>query len=578
MKSICWMSLVFAVLTSAAFTQSNPVPLINNPLVPDAVVPGGASFTLTINGTGFVAGSVVNWNGVALATTFVSSSQLTVTVPAANIATVGTASITVRNPPPASSSNVEFFAVRAPFSESSFGLSGFGPVSTIAAWIIADDLNGDGRQDLVTTGSDGIYVALGNGDGTFQQAVNYSVGDSANVVVASDFNGDGILDLVVGTGQSPVVILIGNGDGTFQPYQTTSAQVYLGIAAGDFNGDGHQDLALTAGPYVGIALGNGDGTFQNPVYYSVSNVNYSYYIAAGDFNGDGKLDLAVTVEADGTIAVLPGNGDGTFQTAIITSLPYLTGDVVAADFNQDGKPDLAVYVVDTARREQGEMAVLISNGNGTFQSPAYYLLGGFSFVKLAAADINGDGYLDLEATSMAGGNTQSPASLTITYLGRGDGTFSRNENYFPVGSSSVSSLTLADFNNDGMLDMAAGNSGETSQTPVSVMLQSTAVLSRTKVVFPNTKVGSSNTEKVTLTNISKSSLSIGKISLNGNGATSFSQTNNCGKALGAGASCTINITFAPTFTKKFLDVRLEVANNAVSSRQIVYIRGISVAN
>jgi hypothetical protein len=60
----------------------NPVPLINQPLVPDTAAPGGSGFTLTVNGTGFVSGSLVNWNGSTLATTFVSGSQLTASVPA----------------------------------------------------------------------------------------------------------------------------------------------------------------------------------------------------------------------------------------------------------------------------------------------------------------------------------------------------------------------------------------------------------------------------------------------------------------------------------------------------------------
>src|SRR5437773_5073634 len=71
--------LALAVLTksvtgmSTATGTANPVPLINQPLIPDAVAPGGAAFTLTVNGTGFVSGSVVNWNGSARTTTFVNS-------------------------------------------------------------------------------------------------------------------------------------------------------------------------------------------------------------------------------------------------------------------------------------------------------------------------------------------------------------------------------------------------------------------------------------------------------------------------------------------------------------------------
>jgi hypothetical protein len=63
---------------STATGTGNPVTLIKQPLIPDAVAPGGAGFTLTVDSTGFVSGSVVNWNGSARSSTFVSNSQLLV--------------------------------------------------------------------------------------------------------------------------------------------------------------------------------------------------------------------------------------------------------------------------------------------------------------------------------------------------------------------------------------------------------------------------------------------------------------------------------------------------------------------
>lgn len=109
------LSFMVAACSSPLFAQSYPIPFVNNPLVPAAVVPGGPGFTLTVNGTGFVAGEVVRWNGTALATTFVTSAQLTAQVPAANIKNVGTIFVTVSTPP-GGISNFVFFDVAIPTS------------------------------------------------------------------------------------------------------------------------------------------------------------------------------------------------------------------------------------------------------------------------------------------------------------------------------------------------------------------------------------------------------------------------------------------------------------------------------
>src|SRR6202008_121325 len=95
----------------------NPVPAINQPLVPDAEPPGGMAFTLTINGTGFRSTSVVNWNGSPRATNFVSESKLTANILASDIATARTVAVTVVSPGPGGgASNVVYFAVGRPTS------------------------------------------------------------------------------------------------------------------------------------------------------------------------------------------------------------------------------------------------------------------------------------------------------------------------------------------------------------------------------------------------------------------------------------------------------------------------------
>src|SRR5580700_5742655 len=178
----------------------------------------------------------------------------------------------------------------------------------------------------------------------FGAATSFAAGGGIGQSATADFNGDGIPDLAVvscnlsscSSGPASVAVLLGNGDGSFQApavYATGSFQL-TSVAVGDFNGDGVPDLAVasqcassvTCGTgAVSVLLGNGDGTFQSPIPYS-TETGISLFVVTGDFNGDGNLDLAVANQAiqpgaNSSIAILLGNGDGTFQAPV----SYSTG-------------------------------------------------------------------------------------------------------------------------------------------------------------------------------------------------------------------------------------------------------------
>jgi hypothetical protein len=154
---------------SSLITPAYPVPRINYPLVPGTVAVGGPAFTLTVNGTGFVPGSLLDWNGRARSTTFVNSSHLKASVLASDIANAGTASVTVVSPKPGGGpSNGAFF---------SFGASGYSFHLTRAEsyvglqpdFVAVGDFNGDGKLDLAVANPGGgtVCILLGRGDGTF---------------------------------------------------------------------------------------------------------------------------------------------------------------------------------------------------------------------------------------------------------------------------------------------------------------------------------------------------------------------------------------------------------------------------
>lgn len=484
---------LFASLASVfALAQTNPVPFVNQPLLPMTAAPGGSGFTLTINGTQFVTGSVVQWNGKPLATTFVSATQLTAEVPASNIATAGTAAVVVSNPTPGGgTSNVEYLSVSMSVTSPTFAAFVL-DAGAQAASLITADLNGDGKLDLIEGApNDTIYVQLGNGDGTFQAALSYSVAGPGptNPIIVADFNDDGKPDILVASSSGTSSVLLGNGDGTFQAAKTVPV---FPSAVGDFNRDGKLDLVVVAAAGVSLLAGNGDGTFQAPISVSAP-VPSPGLILVGDFNGDGVLDLASVSSVNpaagpASVSLLAGNGDGTFQSPITTvywvGIPTLAS---TGDFNGDGKLDLALLSISGlyGRPQDGAFVnVLLGNGDGTFSASGAGAMGAEP-VSLAIGDFNADGKLDL-AVSSAGNSMYGIQPQVFVALGNGDGTLQSPIGYQPL----TTSLVVGDFNGDGKMDLL-GIDG--SPASLQVFLQGPARDFLMSTSSPNQTVSSGQT-------------------------------------------------------------------------------------
>ena len=313
--------------------------------------------------------------------------------------------------------------------------------SGYAVSVAIGDLNGDGKPDLVVANGEGnsVTVLLGNGDGTFQPAVSYGSGGVYAVSVAiGDLNGDGHPDLVVanncsnrwGCGYGPVSVLLGNGDGTFQAAVNYTVGSPQSVAVEDVNGDGHLDLVVAEQtPFVDVLLGNGDGTFQPPVVYSSGGAGGGgSSVAIGDVNGDGHPDLVVAGSSG--VSVLLGNGDGTFQAPVTYgSGGDGAGSLAIADVNGDGHPDLVVA------NSLSAVGVLLGNGDGTFQSPVSYSSGGYIASSVAIGDVNGDGKPDLLVANVCTNNCAAFGTV---------GVLLNNIGAPPTTTSLISSLNPAD--------------------------------------------------------------------------------------------------------------------------------------
>lgn len=240
------------------------------------------------------------------------------------------------------------------------------------------DFDGDGLLDAATanelSGEGTVSYLRGLGDGAFADAVNYLTAPEDSeffggpiALAAADLDVDGNLDLVVANADgNNVAYLRGNGDGTFDTAVNTLVGAGpVAIAVGDLNIDGYLDV-VTADEddwTVTLLLGRGDGSFEEPAFLPVSPFPVS--ISIWDYNLDGRPDVAVSAsiaEADG-VGVLRGNGTGLFEGleefAIEGSAPY---GVTQGDLNGDFKPDVVTANLDAVEPEEG-LSVLFNTGN-----------------------------------------------------------------------------------------------------------------------------------------------------------------------------------------------------------------------
>ena len=342
----------FTALGTAPATGSAPAGIVagdfNDDGIADLIVTNQNDQTVTIllgNGDGTFAGNepfeTTNTPGAIVAGDFNGDGKLDLAI--------------------AVTSGVNIYLGRG---DGSFALSSSTATTAVSVYSLAvADLNNDGKLDLVaaddagypaSTGNGGLFVLLGNGDGTFTAAASPAVGANPTGVVAADLNGDGMIDLAVtNIGDSTATVLLGKGDGTFTAASTqTTGNAPTAIKAGDFNGDGYSDLVIAsegaesqAGPAVSVLLAQLTQTAMATATGVAPAVGTHQVVAS--YPGDGNFATSVSQPT----AVVVGSGQTTpvitwAMPAAITTTTPLSGtqlDATAATAGGTAIPGTFVY-------------------------------------------------------------------------------------------------------------------------------------------------------------------------------------------------------------------------------------------
>lgn len=334
------------------------------------------------------------------------------------------------------------------------------------------DLNDDGYPDIVSgswngNSGHGFFVFLSNGSGGFHPVEMYNSGQGTQDIFTWDINEDGKEDVITVDNSMSVNKHLNLGSGLFPRIEKNIIDAYTEeLDAGDIDLDGDLDIVTSADDgyhtSISVLLSNGDGTFA-PFYTIDRNTpdKGGAHVKLRRLDNDNYPDLlflSPITNLNGYLCFISyNNGDGTFSDPV--SLPFSScgwGDVDAADLDNDGDLDIVLteYLACMGISESGRRLFIVENlGAGNFALPEVHIIGN-NPEGIWIADFNADGNKDI-ATANYG--VYGYNNFIQIHLGDGNLSILNTITYTtPYGPHDI---IAADFNNDGILDIATANTG-----------------------------------------------------------------------------------------------------------------------
>jgi hypothetical protein len=603
-----------------AVTVNNPVPSITS-LSPPSATAGAGAQTLTINGTGFLSSSTMTYNGVGHGATYVSATQLTITLSAGDQATAGTFAVVVTNPAPGGgASNALNFMLDNPLPT----LTSLSPASaTAGAAAQALTINGTGFLSTSTVTYNGVGHAATYVSAT-QLTVTLSAGDQGTVgayavVVTNPAPGGGAsnaLNFTVNnpvpsiTSLSPPSATAGAGAQTL----TINGTNFLSTSTVTYNGVGHTATFVsatqltislsatdqaTAGSYAVVVTNPAPGGgASNALNFTVTPSNPSQPItfvqstSTSQFSGQTASAAFPGSVTSGDLIIVGVFADVGATVSVTDALGDTFTQVVHQPVASDHDSDVFVGTAGTS----GADTITVNAGSGM----NVYTFSIHEYIGVTTA---------VDAFSTAQGNSTAPASGSLTTVTSNDLIFAWFTNGNNFANENFSSLNAAytkrEMSGSGttqchgrsncvetgdLVALTTQTTNATATLNVSDIWSATVIafkgaasagtgtgavasLSPTSLTFASQVVGATSAaQTITLNNTGNLALSISSIALTGTNASDFAQTNNCGASVAAGTNCTISVTFKPT-AGGTRTAAVTLTDNATGSPQTVSLTG-----